>query len=128
MLAMLSEAGHYTGTFRLARSLRDRGHRIVYLGIADFEPLVKSQGFAFVPFAADLLPIDFLMEIRPTGAEIRTLLQQFARKLIEKEEAGERRVCAETLNERGLAGTGRAGYHNLSGHRRIDPTGNLFSV
>ena len=53
---MLSENGHYTGTFRLARKLRSRGHRIIYIGIADFEDTAKSQGFEFLPFAADLLP------------------------------------------------------------------------
>jgi zeaxanthin glucosyltransferase len=58
--AMLSETGHYTGTFRLARSLRARGHRIVYVGIADFEQLVRAQGFEFIPFAADLLPVGYV--------------------------------------------------------------------
>jgi zeaxanthin glucosyltransferase len=67
--AMLSETGHYTGTFRLARSLRDRGHRIVYIGIADFEKLVTSQGFEFAPFAADLLPAGYLEEFRASQSE-----------------------------------------------------------
>ncbi len=53
---MLPEAGHHTGTFRLARTLRARGHEVVYLGLADLEPIVAAQGFDFVPFAADLLP------------------------------------------------------------------------
>ena len=53
---MLPETGHYTGTFRLASALRARGHRVVYLGLADFEDLVTSRGFEFVAFAADLLP------------------------------------------------------------------------
>ena len=53
---MLSEGGHYAGTFGLAKALHDRGHRIVYLGLADFEDLVKSQGFEFISFAEDLMP------------------------------------------------------------------------
>src|SRR5581483_3969273 len=59
LFTMALEAGHYTGTFRLARALRARGHRIVYLGIVDFEQLVKSQGFEFISFAADLLPVGY---------------------------------------------------------------------
>ncbi len=60
LFAMLSEAGHYTGTFRLARELAARGHRVLYLGIADFRELVEDQGFGFVPFAEDLLPLGYL--------------------------------------------------------------------
>jgi zeaxanthin glucosyltransferase len=60
--AMLSENGHYTGTFRLARSLRERGHRISYVGLADFEGLVKKQGFEFISFSEDLLPKGYLQD------------------------------------------------------------------
>ncbi len=54
--AMLPEAGHYIGTFRLARALRERGARVVYIGLADFEPVAKKQGFEYARFAEDLLP------------------------------------------------------------------------
>jgi zeaxanthin glucosyltransferase len=60
LFAMLSETGHYNSSFRLARSLKARGHHIVYTGLADFAQLVKVQGFDFVPFAADLLPVGYL--------------------------------------------------------------------
>lgn len=58
--AMLSEAGHYYGSFRLARNLRARGHRIIYIGLADFRELVNAQGFEFVSFAEDLLPEGYI--------------------------------------------------------------------
>src|SRR5262249_44158087 len=60
LFAVLPETGHYTGTFRLARALRARGHRIVYLGFADFESLVREQGFEFVSFAEALLPHGYM--------------------------------------------------------------------
>lgn len=56
VLAMLSDRGHYTGTFRLARVLRARGHRVVYLGLAGAREWVTSQGFDFVAFAEDVVP------------------------------------------------------------------------
>ena len=59
---MLSENGHYTGTFRLARSLQARGHRIFYVGLADFEGLVKQQGFEFISFAEDLLSKGYIQD------------------------------------------------------------------
>lgn len=67
--AMLSETGHYTGTFRLARSLRARGHRVVYVGIADFEQLVSAQGFEFIPFASDLLPVGYVQKFAASQSE-----------------------------------------------------------
>jgi UDP:flavonoid glycosyltransferase YjiC (YdhE family) len=57
---MLAETGHYTGTFRLARSLRAQGRRVVYVGTADFAETVRAQGFEFVAFAEDLLPAGYL--------------------------------------------------------------------
>jgi zeaxanthin glucosyltransferase len=56
LFAMLAEASHHFGTFRLARALRTRGHHVVYLGLANMASLVEPQGFSFVPFAEDLLP------------------------------------------------------------------------
>lgn len=55
-LAMLSDRGHYTGTFRLARALRARGHHVVYIGLACAREWVTSQGFDFVAFAEDVVP------------------------------------------------------------------------
>ena len=75
---MFPETGHYTGTFRLASALRARGHRVVYLGLADFEDLVTARGFEFVAFAADLLPKGYVAEFAaslgrqaPRGAKKR---------------------------------------------------------
>ena len=70
VFAMLSEAGHYNGSFKLARSLQARGHRIVYLGLVDFAKLVKAQGFDFVPFAANLLPLGYVKKFAASQAEI----------------------------------------------------------
>jgi glycosyltransferase, MGT family len=52
---MCSEAGHYTGTFRLARELRSRGFKVVYLTVEDLEPLVTAQGFSSIIFAPQVL-------------------------------------------------------------------------
>lgn len=60
--AMLPENGHYAGTFRLARILRARGHRIFYVGLPDFEGLVKNQGFEFISFSENLLPKGYLQD------------------------------------------------------------------
>ncbi len=51
LFAMHGEAGHHLGTFRLARDLAARGHRISYLGHPQVQALVEAQGFAFLPFA-----------------------------------------------------------------------------
>jgi zeaxanthin glucosyltransferase len=50
------EEGHLNPTFRLARRLADRGHRPVYLGLADGGDFVRGQGFEFVPILEDIFP------------------------------------------------------------------------
>lgn len=60
VFAMLSETGHYHGSFRLAKALRERGHKVCYTGLIDFADLVRQQGFSFTPIAAELLPKGYL--------------------------------------------------------------------
>lgn len=54
LFSMHGEAGHHLGTFRLARALVSRGHRVTYLGLPRVRQLVEDQGFAFIEFAGDL--------------------------------------------------------------------------
>ncbi|MEO5562062.1 MAG: glycosyltransferase [Chitinophagaceae bacterium] len=49
-----AEEGHVIPSFGLARSLKERGHHIVYLSIIDNEELVKEQGFEFYPIFEDI--------------------------------------------------------------------------
>jgi zeaxanthin glucosyltransferase len=62
VLAMHCEEGHSNSSFGLAKRLRDRGHRVIYLGLMDASKLVLAQGFEFVPFAEDILPEGALRE------------------------------------------------------------------
>ena len=71
LIAMASETGHYTGTFRLARALRARGYRVAYIGIMDFQQLVCSQGFEFIPFASDLLPLGYVSKLASSLSHAR---------------------------------------------------------
>jgi len=50
------EEGHLLPTFKLARQLRERGHAVTYLGLADSGPLVRRQGFELVPILSQLFP------------------------------------------------------------------------
>src|SRR5689334_10205942 len=50
--------GHLNPTLKLAKSLKQAGHQTCYLGLADFEEYVRSQGFDFIP----------ILESRPAGA------------------------------------------------------------
>jgi UDP:flavonoid glycosyltransferase YjiC (YdhE family) len=44
--------GHLNPTLKLARALKQAGHRVCYLGLADFEEYVLSQGLEFIPILA----------------------------------------------------------------------------
>ncbi|HTI10236.1 MAG TPA: glycosyltransferase [Puia sp.] len=49
-----NKEGHIIPSFKLAHSLRKRGHDIIYLSIVDNEQLVKSQGYRFYPLFSDI--------------------------------------------------------------------------
>lgn len=50
------EEGHLLPTFKLARQLQERGHSVVYLGLADSGELVRRQGFELVPILSRIFP------------------------------------------------------------------------
>lgn len=52
----LPEAGHLLPTFRIARTLHERGHRVRYLVPPDLRSLVESQGLAVESWFDDLHP------------------------------------------------------------------------
>lgn len=49
-------AGHANSSLTLARPLRERGHRVVYYGLAAGRAHASREGFEHVAFAEDLLP------------------------------------------------------------------------
>lgn len=79
--AMLADKGHYTGTFRLARELRARGHRVVYIGLACSRELVEAQEFEFVAFAEDLVPAGHVRQLEDAGTQpVRGLLRTWRKR------------------------------------------------
>ncbi len=56
--------GHILPTFRVAKALRDRGHRVCYLGIADTAETIRTQGFEFVEILGDVLPTGSARRLR----------------------------------------------------------------
>jgi zeaxanthin glucosyltransferase len=83
LFAMAGEAGHHVATFRLARALASRGHRVLYLGLARMAALVESQGFPYLTFAGDLVPA---IEGPPIG---RRAAKQRLAAFLERIEGGE---------------------------------------
>ncbi len=64
------EEGHLLSCVKLAKDLRRRGHRVVYLGPAAIAPMVEAQGFELVPVLGQLLGgFSRSAEIGDTGGE-----------------------------------------------------------
>jgi len=76
------ETGHLNATYKLAKTLKSRGHAIVYSQLYEFEDAVRAEGFEFVPFFGEFVPKD-----RPVRRdrslsvfeELGMLCDQFAR-------------------------------------------------
>lgn len=56
LFMMWPEPGHLKSTFRIAKTPKSHGHRVVYAQINDFEDYICGQGFEFVPFFGELVP------------------------------------------------------------------------
>ncbi|MBV9927470.1 MAG: glycosyltransferase family 1 protein [Acidobacteria bacterium] len=62
VFAPYPETGHLNATFKIAKALKARGHRLRYLGLADFAEPVRRQGFEFTPILEDLFPVGFMRQ------------------------------------------------------------------
>ncbi len=62
VFAPYPETGHLNATFKIAKALKERGHRLFYLGLADFTDAVRQQGFEFRAMLEDLFPKGFMQQ------------------------------------------------------------------
>ena len=64
------ETGHFNATFRLAKSLKSRGHEVAYLGLSDFEESVRVQQLNFTGILESAFPRGFIeQELVKQGVE-----------------------------------------------------------
>jgi len=138
VFAMLAEGGHYTGTFRLARRLRERGHQVLYLGLACSRELVREQGFEFRAFAEDLLPANQPSQPTPcpppagapwrNGIPRRRRGERRFREFLRRIEEGELDACIQSCRPGVLLCDTFVWYVALRAHRLGIPTVNLSVV
>ncbi len=62
IFSMLPEAGHVNASFKVAKALSARGHRVLYSEPRYFERYVNKQGFEMIPLLDDFFPNDFTLE------------------------------------------------------------------
>ena len=75
------ETGHLNATYKVAKTLKSRGHAIVYAQLYEFEADVCAEGFEFVPFFAQLVPKGRPVRrdrARSMFGELGRLCEQFA--------------------------------------------------
>ena len=56
------ETGHINASLKVARTLKERGHRIYYLGLLDFEDNVRRQDFEYLTILENLCPKGFIQQ------------------------------------------------------------------
>ena len=85
LFAMLNESGHLNPTFKLAKTLKARGHDVRYLAIADLQPLLEGQGFDVEPLLPELFPRGALQAEQQLGtlARRRAITRRY-RALLER--------------------------------------------
>jgi len=54
----LQFASHMNASFKLAKTLRSRGHKIVYLSFPEMKNIVTSQGLEFIPIPIGHYPLN----------------------------------------------------------------------
>ncbi|HSP80802.1 MAG TPA: glycosyltransferase, partial [Myxococcaceae bacterium] len=73
LFAPLPLAGHVNPTLKLARTLRARGHRVVYCSLRDVEEPLRAAGFEFVPVFESIYPKGVLAELPERMSRLRGL-------------------------------------------------------
>ncbi|RKH91142.1 glycosyltransferase [Corallococcus sp. AB045] len=78
LVAPLPLAGHINPTLKLAKTLRARGHRVVYCSLPDIESSLQAEGFELIPVFTSLFPKGLVAEMttrasHSRGRELRNL-------------------------------------------------------
>jgi MGT family glycosyltransferase len=84
LVAMFQETGHLNPSFRLMRTLKERGHDVRYLVTPELSPYVAAQGFQVVPLFPELSaarptgsgPLQLMAERRAITASFRALSER----------------------------------------------------
>jgi UDP:flavonoid glycosyltransferase YjiC (YdhE family) len=94
--AMLDESGHLNPTFKLARALAARGHRVGYLVGAEAQPTVEAQGFSSEALLPELYERGLPARERgfSTFARRRAITRRFGRALERLEREPDRLLSA----------------------------------
>ena len=85
------EQGHLFPTFRLAKTLTKRGHKVRYLGIPDMSGFVRSQNFEMLEIFSDIYPLGTLAELAVKAGQLNQeeLLDQHLPQLLQNSEVDE---------------------------------------
>ena len=59
VFVMMPESGHLNATYKIAKTLQGRGHRVIYSEPPYAAAAIGAQGFEFVPLLADYFPAEF---------------------------------------------------------------------
>lgn len=74
LFTVLPMSGPLAGTLAVATKLAARGHRVVFIGIADCEEHVVPRGFEFVPVLTAWFPKGFIRESSERTWTLRAIL------------------------------------------------------
>jgi UDP:flavonoid glycosyltransferase YjiC (YdhE family) len=83
----IPEFGHMTPPLKLARALKLRGHRVSYVGFADFEDYVRSHGLEYIPLLEQRYPKGYLNERKDKQAKMK--IDKLSMMLVEAKEAND---------------------------------------
>jgi MGT family glycosyltransferase len=67
------------GSLKLAKTLRDRGHRVCYLGIPDGQDYIRTNGLEFIPIYEKWFPPGSLFEAESRLSRLKGVIRLLAR-------------------------------------------------
>lgn len=81
---MLHESGHLNPSFKLAKLLSARGHRVSFLAVPDAQAAIEAQGISTSPLWSDLFPHGFVEheQALSTLARRRSITQRYRSLLL----------------------------------------------
>ncbi|MCY1022988.1 glycosyltransferase [Pyxidicoccus sp. MSG2] len=91
--------GHVNPTLKLAKSLRDAGHSVVYASMADMGPRLRAEGFAFEPLFEAAYPTGSL-DTRPSRSGNLLALLKLMRQEVRRQDGMLRALLDGELERR----------------------------
>lgn len=97
LFLMRPEKGHLNSSLKIAKTLKSRGHKVIYLQLFEWEEYVRNEGFEFAPLFGEFFPKGYQVH-RDYSVPLFVQLSKFVQQLTASQDRTTLDLLKEEMN------------------------------